>query len=61
MGNQDGPRKGAPRKPEKPGQVAGRMAALRERRKAAGLHRFEEWVTNAEEKSLREHLRGLRT
>lgn len=54
-------KKGARRTPEKPGRVAGRMAALRERRIAAGWHRSEFWVTDAEEESLRELLRLLRT
>lgn len=58
--NQGSAREGAPRRPEKPGQVAGRMAALRERRKDAGQHRVELWLTAAEEKTIRGILSGLR-
>ena len=53
--------KSSKRAPEPQGKAAGRMAALRARRKAAGWHRSEFWVTDAEEESLRENLRKLRT
>ena len=61
MKKSDSPHKGAQRKPEKPGQVASRMAALRARRKELGQHRVELWLTDAEERSIREHLSRLRT
>ena len=54
------PRGGARRKPEKPGQVASRMAALRARRKELGQHRVELWLTDSEDRAVRDQVHRLR-
>jgi hypothetical protein len=44
------------RRPEPPGQVAARKQAQRERSKAAGMVRFDRWVTPQQDAALKKML-----